>query len=224
MTAYTPELAQLSSRGELVQLRSRFTDGLRLVLVLALPAAIGMAALSGPLVRLILERGAFDGASAEITADMLAAFSLGLPGFSAFLFTMRGFYAGRDTRTPFLLNLGESVFMLSLAVILLGPYGVVGLGAAGSIAYSAFAAVAIAVLWRRIGPLFDRRASLALLKLLVAAVVMGAAVIGLLGFTELNDLVSSVLAIAVGVIIYVAMLVALRSDETRLVLARLRRR
>ena len=42
------------------------------------------------------------------TADTLACFAVGLFSFSAYLFTLRGFYAMQDTRTPFLLNCVEN--------------------------------------------------------------------------------------------------------------------
>jgi putative peptidoglycan lipid II flippase len=54
MTAYTPELSALHAAANIKGLRDRFGAGLRLVLVIALPATIGMILLSGPIVRLVL--------------------------------------------------------------------------------------------------------------------------------------------------------------------------
>ena len=39
--------------------------------------------------------------------DILRLFAIGLPGFSVYLFTLRGFYALKDTRTPFLREPGR---------------------------------------------------------------------------------------------------------------------
>ena len=56
----------------------------------------------------ILVRGGFDASDATVTADTLQAFALGLVPFSVYLYTLRGFYAQQDTRTPFLVNAFEN--------------------------------------------------------------------------------------------------------------------
>ena len=42
---------------------------------------------------------------------------IGLPGFSVYLFTLRGFYALKDTRTPFLVNLAENSTNIAFAYV-----------------------------------------------------------------------------------------------------------
>ena len=43
---------------------------------------------------------------------------------------LRGFYAHQDTRTPFVINVCENVLNIVLAFVLVGRYGVLGLGLA----------------------------------------------------------------------------------------------
>ena len=224
MTAYTPELSALHAASNIEGLRYRFGAGLRLVLVIALPATIGMILLSGPIVRLVLARGEFTSANADTTANTLIAFLCGLPAFSLFLFAMRGFYAQRDTRLPFFVNLAETLLGLAIAFIVVDRFGVVGLGASGSIAYSVFAVIALFLLHRRIGRYLDPVTILTIAKLLVATGLMGAGVWMLLRFASMSDLLTIVSAGALGISIYTGMLVLLRVDEAKSVLVRLVRR
>jgi len=150
MTTFLPELADAYSAGEGDRFSSRFADGLRLILLVVLPSAIVLAALALPMVDVLFERGSFDGASTVITADALAAFAFGLPGFAAYLFVMRGFYARTDTRTPFLVNLAETATTVAIAVPLTARYGLTGTVAAFGIGYAVFAVVAAVALHRRL--------------------------------------------------------------------------
>ena len=88
---------------------------------------------------------------AVITADVLQALAAALIGFSVYLFTLRGFYALQDTRTPFLVNLFENGANIVLALALYPAFGVQGLALAYAGAYSLAAVVALALLYRRVG-------------------------------------------------------------------------
>jgi putative peptidoglycan lipid II flippase len=223
MTAYTPELATAAVRQDWRALRQRFTSGFRLVQVIMLPGAVGLALLARPVVELALQRGDFGDASASATAGTLAAFAVGLPFFAAYLYTMRGFYALRDTRTPFWINLGENALNVMLAFVLVGRFGVQGLAASLSISYGVSALVALSIYEGRVGRLADPATVAALVKLLAAAAALGlttTVVLGALG----DDVLPAVLAGAAGLVAYVVALVALRADETSMVLGRLRRR
>ena len=224
MTSYTPELSALHAAADTSGLRRRFSSGLRLVLVLALPATIGMILLAGPIVRLVLEHGEFTQANADTTANTLIAFLYGLPAFSLFLFAMRGFYAQRDTRFPFYINAAETVLALTIAFSVVDRFGVVGLGASGSVAYSVFAVIALLLLHRRIGRFLDAATITTIAKLVLSSAVMGFIVWAFLHFTNLSDLSTLVCAALLGICVYAASLFVLRVDEARITADRLLRR
>jgi putative peptidoglycan lipid II flippase len=208
---------------DLGRLRERFTYGLRLVLVLMLPAGAAIALLAGPLVELVLERGALDAASSDTIAGTLAAFAVGLPFFAAYLYAMRGFYALRDTRTPFWINVGENALNIVLAVAFVGPFGVQGLAASFSAAYVVFSFVALVALQRRIGPWCDRRAVVAILRLVVATIALAAVIGGILLVWGTSVPVAFAAGLA-GTVTYVLALLVLRAEELSALVHRLKRR
>jgi putative peptidoglycan lipid II flippase len=201
---------------------SVMTEGFRLVQVLILPGAVGLALLAGPVVELVLQRGAFDAASAEDTAGTLAAFAVGLPFFSAYLFAMRGFYALRDTRTPFWINLGENALNVVLAIAFVGPGGVEGLAASLSLSYAVGAFVALIVLEGRVGQLADRRTLVGMAKIAGASALLGIVLAALLAVFG-DDVWPAVLAAIIGLAVYLLALVATRSEEATMVLDRVGR-
>ena len=224
MTTYMPELAHDWTTNAMDSFRRRLDSGLRLILVVALPASVGLILLSSPVVQLVFEHGQFDGVAAETTAHAVVAFLCGLPGFSLLLYAFRGFYAQRDTRTPFLVNLIESVVFVGIAIALVGRFEVVGLAAANSIAVTTFAAIALVLLHRRVGGFLSRHGALDLAKILVATILMGVVVWALVRWVLPGDVLDLVGGAVAGAVVYAAAVSVLGIDESKMLLARLRRR
>lgn len=217
MTTTSPELASAAGRGAWDDFRARFSLGTRLILLVAVPAAAGYVVLAEPLVDTVLGRGAFSAADVALTADVLANFALGLVGFSLYLYALRGFYALRDTRTPFVLNVVENGVNVILGVALVGRYGVQGLAAAYSVAYAVAGVLAFVALRRRVGGLDGQRLVATGARLVAAAAAMVAVVVALSAVVGEDQGAGALLRVAVAVpaggIVYGAVLVALRTEE-----------
>ena len=143
MSAVSPSLAARWARGDMVAFRHRMAFGLRGILAIIIPSAVGMVILAHPLIDLVLAHGAETTAEASSAATALAMFSLGLPGFCTFLYMVRVLQAMQDTRTAFRLYLVENGLNIVFGVALVGPLGVRGLALSLSIAYSAAAVLAL---------------------------------------------------------------------------------
>jgi putative peptidoglycan lipid II flippase len=144
MTTISPELARDISHRDRDAFRRRVRDGLWLIVLLMVPASIVMALFAGPIAKLA---GSFG--DIESAPGVLAAFSCGLVGFSAYLYFMRGFYAMHNTKTPFVINVIENILNIFFAYVLVGRYGVKGLAWSFTIAYllSALFAYWVLSLW-----------------------------------------------------------------------------
>ena len=81
MSVVTPDLAERWSTGQRTAFLKRMTGGLRAVLALIIPSAIGMLLLARPAVALLLGIGHSTPAETATTGAALAMFALGLPGF-----------------------------------------------------------------------------------------------------------------------------------------------
>jgi putative peptidoglycan lipid II flippase len=219
MTTFSPDLADAASAGDQPRFREHFALGARLMTLVVLPASIGYMLLARPLVAALLGHGSFTGTAPQLTADVLACFSVGLVGFSLYLYALRGFYAMHDTRTPFFLNVVENGVNIVLAFALVGRWGVQGVALSYSIAYLVASVVALAVLRRRVGGLGGQALVSALVRMVGAAAVMAAAVWAVtrvVGDDTGSGAVLRVIAgVAIGALVYVAVALALGVRDVR---------
>jgi putative peptidoglycan lipid II flippase len=175
ITTFTPDLARAAHRGNRRLVARRISLGLRALVLLVGPTAALLVTLSRPFIGVVLEHGAFSAASAGVTARALAAFGVGLLGFSAYLFLLRGFYAFGDTRTPFKLNVMENALNIGLAVPFAARWGVMGLALSFSIAYLVAAIVTYALLALRLGGIASRRQWMMIAQVAASTLVMAGA-------------------------------------------------
>ena len=209
MTAFLPELSDAAQRGLSRAFGARFGLGLRLMALVILPASAGYMALAGSIVDVL----PITSESVARTSEVLTALSPGLFGFSVYIFTLRGFYAHKDTRTPFVLHLGVNAANILLAIPLVASFGVVGLGVAYTLAYSAGAVVALAVLQQRVGELGLGRCVAPIAKMSAAAVACGLAAWAVASVVHADPFVQLAAAVPVGVAVYVLVLWMAGVDE-----------
>lgn len=228
--AAMPTFSAQAALGKLGELRDSLVGSLRGVLLLALPAAVGLILLRVPLIRLLYEGGSFTARSTEMVAWALLWYALGLVGHSVLEVIVRAFYALRDTRTPVLV--GVAAMSLNVAFSFLFarlftawgwmPHG--GLALANSLATFLEMSALLVLLRRRLSGL-GGGVLLALLQGALGSLGMG---LVLAGWLALTPAVPDVLRLAggalLGVAAYAAAMAALRVPELRGALVALQRR
>lgn len=221
-TAAMPTLSAQYAAGKWEELKHSLAASLRGVILLSVPASIGLIILRRPIVILLLQRGEFSTHSTDLVAWALLWYAAGLVGHSVLEVLARSFYAIHDTKTPVFvgvvamsLNVLFS-FMFSAWFERIGwlPHG--GLALANSVA-TIFEAVTLFVLMRkRLGGLYDKRILIALVKALAGGVLMG---IILWGWMEILPNRSSILVggggVLLGAVVYIGSLFTFRVDEMR---------
>ena len=146
MTAVTPSLSARWAQGDLAAFRHRMAFGLRGILAIIIPSAVGHGDPGPPAHRpRARPTEPRPSAEADATGATLAMFALGLPGFCTFLYMVRVLQAMQDTRTAFRIYLVENGINIVLGILLVGPLGVRGLALSVSIAYSVAAILALSV-------------------------------------------------------------------------------
>jgi putative peptidoglycan lipid II flippase len=173
-TAALPELARYAAMKDTAGLRRTLSSGMRLMLMLNVPATVGLIALATPIVALIFERGQFAvGQNTAPTAAALMFYAPGLLGYSAVKLASPTFYALRDSRTPVIVSVLSVLVNLVLNVTLVRVIGYRGLALGTALAAIFNAAVLLWLLSRRLGGLENRRIAVAFGKIAVASAVMG---------------------------------------------------
>jgi len=228
-TALMPELSEDFSRGDDDGYRRNLSFGLRLVAFVAIPSTVGLVALAEPVVSLLYERGAFDQQATQTVAALLAAYGVGLLGYSAYFFLVRAFYSRQNTRTPAIMNVFLFALFAALAYWLSQVVGLIGIGLALSAANAVFALVGLAAMRRDIKSIEGRRLLRSLSKIVVAGAAMYAVARGGLSFTGTGTgpLDQGLIIAAVGGVslaAYVGVAYVFRAEELKSALVLLRRR
>lgn len=103
-------------------------------LMMSLPAAILFICLADSLVALLFEHGKFSAADTHKTSLALQAYAIGLPCYVMVKALMPNFFARGDTKTPVKYSAVVFLANLTLNLLLMKPFGHVGIATATSIA------------------------------------------------------------------------------------------
>ena len=108
--------------------------GLRWVLLLGLPAAVGLFVLAGPMLAALFNSGAFGAHDVQMAERSLRAYALGLLAFMGIKVLVPGFYSRHDVKTPVRIAAIAMLVNLVLSLVLMFPLGHAGLALATAIA------------------------------------------------------------------------------------------
>jgi len=177
-TVVFPKIAQHAAEGRLDLLAGDYRKGMRLILLINVPAAAGLIVLAEPLARVLFQRGAFKPEHVAMMAPVLAASALALPFLAFVSLALRAFYARKDTRTPvraawwsFLTNVGASL-------VLMHWFGATGLALGATVAVVLQATYLQTHLAREHPGLAFRHLAPHLAKVSGASLIMGVVVAG----------------------------------------------
>jgi putative peptidoglycan lipid II flippase len=212
--------------------RATLARGMRLVLVLIIPAAVGLFVLARPVVALVFEHGEFLVRDTQMTTFALQLYLLGLPFAAIDLLLVYAFYARQDTLTPALIGIACHAVYLVVAFMLLNSLGIFTLMVADSIKQFLHALLCAVVLRRRLGGLGGRSVLRTLAIILLSAAVMSAvSVITLTGveciITDNSLLTRTLIAIVPalsGGLAYAGLVTWFRVEEIKMLWSAVQRR
>ena len=235
-TAAVPAVSRHAATDDRAGIRRTVADALSLMLMLNVPATIGLIALSAPVIRVIFERRAFTPDDTAATAAALQFYAIGLVGYSVVRIASPTFYALNESRTPVKVSIAAVLVNAALNIALVQVMGYRGLALGTSIAALVNAATLLVLLRRRLDGLEERRVLISFGKITIASLVMGAAalvidrysIVWLPGTALVPQLLRLAAAIGIAVAVLAAAAHVLHIDEFRrginLVTSRFRRR
>ena len=121
---------------------------LKFVLIIALPATIGIALLAGPILATLLQYGKFSAFDVEMARKSLLGFTLGVPAFMLVKILASGFYSRQDIKTPVRIAIIAMLSNIVLDAILIFPLKHAGLALATSLTSSLNAGLLFWTIWR----------------------------------------------------------------------------
>ncbi len=132
-TVILPSLSEKHVQGSIRRFSDTLDWGLRLVFLIALPAAVGLSVLAAPLLITLLQYDQFMPYDVDMASRSLIAYAVGLPAFILVKLLSAGFFSRQDTKTPVKIGVVAMLANLVLNLLLVGPLAHAGLALATSL-------------------------------------------------------------------------------------------
>jgi putative peptidoglycan lipid II flippase len=201
------------------------------VLLLITPATVGLLVLGRPIVQLIFQRGAFQPSDTDAVVAALNLYLIGLIPASLDWLLNYTFYARNDTLTPAIVGVISVGIYLLFALLLVQPFGYLGLVFADSMKHTGHFLLMWFLLRRRLGDLRDLQGGVTALRSLAAAGVMSVVLLLALAVLQprlpdgfAGNLALVAIAGGLGGAVYLAMVSRLGVQEAGLAVQRFSRR
>ena len=221
--AAMPTFSAQHALGKIDEMRASLAASLRGILLMAVPATVGLIILREPLISFLYQRGKFDEHDVQLTAWALLWYAAGLVGHSIMEVLTRAFYAQQDTKTPVVIGMvamGLNVIFsiaFSRYFAQFGWFPLGGLALANSLATALEATALFIFMRKRLNGIEGKSIADGAWRVLLSALGMG---IGLLFWIQamgnLTRWLSALGGVVVGGVIYLACILILKVPEIKL--------
>ncbi len=169
LPTFSTQMVQRDFRG----FKETFSLAVRSLMLIVLPASVGLIVLSESIIRIVFQHGRFDAYSTQITSSALFFYSFGLLSCCLIKILANAFYAMQDTRTPvktMALSVGLNVVF---CLLLMRPLRIGGLTLASTLSATVNMGLLYSRLRKRVGPIDERRILTSFFKIGLASLLMG---------------------------------------------------
>ncbi|RIK30210.1 MAG: murein biosynthesis integral membrane protein MurJ [Anaerolineae bacterium] len=229
--AAMPTFSAQHALGKLDEMRASLAASLRGILLMAVPASVGLMILRVPLISFLYQRGEFDSHDVQLVAWALLWFAAGLVGHSIMEVLTRAFYAQQDTKTPVIIGtiaMGLNVLfsiLFSRWFAQIGWFPLGGLALANSLATALEATALFIFMRKRLNGIEGKSIANGAWRVAVAALGMG---VGLMAWIQLSLSQTRWLVtlggVLIGGVIYGAGVVLLKVPEVKIIFDAVARR
>jgi putative peptidoglycan lipid II flippase len=223
-TALFPKMSELAAGDDIGALKKHLVTCVTSLLPLLLPLTVGVVIMARPIIRILLERGAFNPEDTARTAQCLQMYAVGMLAGNLAPLVTRAFYAMRHAKIPAIISAVAVAVGIALNLLMIGPLQHRGLALATSISNTLCLALLLVALRKKVGPLGLRPQMGEFCKIAASAAIMGAAAwyathrAPVLSGTYTQCLVWTVAIAGGAVVLYGALLLLLRVKAVRNIL------
>lgn len=222
-----PILTRTLGSGDMKLGKKVMNASVKTVLFITVPATVGLIILARPIIEIAFVRGSFTAADGVAATSTLRCYSLSLISISVINVLNRIYYSIGDTKTPFYVGVTNVIINVGLNLLVARHFGTNGLAASVSIATTIAVFISFILLKKKIGNLGTRSYIKALIKTVMASLVMGAITLAYFpyeklimaltsgGVQTLSRLVFLMLVVFIAALVYVFCLYKLGVREVR---------
>ncbi len=172
-TVILPILSKLAAEKKIEQMKDTVMSVLRTLSFITIPATVGLAVLAKPIIQVLFEHGRFTAADTQKTAFALVFFAVGLFFYSAVKVIVPAFYSLTDMKTPVRIAGLALLINIIFTLALVFPLQQGGIALAASLGAAFQLGALLWIFRKRYGTLGIRGLLKTLLKVCIAAALMG---------------------------------------------------
>lgn len=228
-TVIFPMISKESSSENMDSLKKIMGYGINIVLIITIPATIGLIILAEPFVRIFFQRGAFDSTATLMTSQAVIFYSIGMVASALKIMLSRVFYSLQDTRTPMVNGIISVGINIGLNFILVRFMEYRGLALATSISAISTSLLLINSLRKKLGDMDIKNYLFCFIKSTIASIVMGIVVYaiysGLFPMADgkkILDLLIFLLSVGIGAVIYFILCYLFKIEEINFIIDKLK--
>ena len=171
--AIFPTLSKYTAKNNIPEFKKSLFFGLKMLMFITVPSAVGLMVLKDSLIRLIYEHGIFSRVASNMTASALLYYSIGLFAYACVRLITMSFYALKDTKTP--VKIGAYIVFINIALdlILVRYLAHSGLALATSVAAILNMIILLKVLQDKIGDIELKSQASFLIKIIISSIFLG---------------------------------------------------
>lgn len=171
--AVFPILSRAAANGNNEEFSNNFSYAFRQILFFIIPLSVLILVLRAQIVRVVLGSGKFDWEDTILTFQCLGFFAASLFAQCTVPLLARSFYALHDTKTPFYIAIITEIVNISLVLILISKYKILGLAIAFSLAGIVQMLLLLMFLHVKLKDLDDKRILKSVVKISIASFFAG---------------------------------------------------
>lgn len=204
ITVVYPKISEMAAKNDMNSFKRLVSESISGISLLVIPATIGMMVFAEPIVTLLYGRGEFDIEAINMTTSALFYYSIGMLGVGLREVLSKAFYSLQDTKTPMVNAAIAIAINIVLNVILSRFLGIGGLALATSISSTICTIFLLISLRIKIGFFGIKGITISIIKIVISSLIMGglAKVMYEIMNNQVNNTLSLLISIAVGIIVY----------------------
>ncbi len=223
ITVLFSHCAEWVVKNEHEKVKQKLTSTLNTLIMLLLPATVGVILLSKPIVELVLGRGEFGEISTNMTVGALCCYTAGLTFLAIRDTLVKVFYAYKKTKSTTIVAIIAILINIILNLSLYKIIGLNGLALATTVSAVFHSIVLYLILRKQIGDFGFKSTVIVTVKSAISSAAMFTVVYGLKHITSsLYSWISLVLCIVVGMVVYFAITLLLKTEPIMVFIKKLK--
>lgn len=215
-----PTLSTYAAKKNSKEYKNALLKAINVILLIMVPASIGVLTLREAVVSIIFGRGAFDEKAVKLTADALMFYTPAMVAYGVRDILFKAFYSLQDTKIPMLSSFLGILINIILSLVLVNSMKVSGLTLASATSALVTTFILILILNSKLDGINLKYLTKVFAKITVASLIMGAIIVKIrnicflkIGASFQGNIITIIFCFIVGVLIYFLCIHILKIEE-----------